>query len=87
MHPLSKRMQNQLCMGTSALVKEAWQAGGATTEEDEEDPLRWECGERVPGKRNKRQEVGEDQGVCKSTGGDLFHGSPRQDQEEIKLPR
>ena len=31
--------------------------GGATTN-DEEDPLRWECGERVPGRGNKRQEVG-----------------------------
>ena len=58
-HPLSKRMQNQVCMGNSVLVKGA-AVGGATTK-DGEDPLRWECGERVPGRVvlvNKRQEVG-----------------------------
>ena len=55
---------------------------------DGEDPLRWECGERVPGRGvlvNKRQEVARS-GYVK-VGGDLFHGRPEQGLRGDRLTR
>lgn len=82
---LSKRMQNQLCMGNRVPLGKEAAAGGATTE-DEEDPLRWECGERVPGRGNKRQEVGRS-GYVKGGRETCSMEALSRDQEEIKLPR
>lgn len=84
MHPFEQEDAKSGLYGEqSALVKQ--QRVGLPQRTEEEDPLRWECGERVPGRGNKRQEVGRS-GYVK-VGGDLFHGSPEQGPEEIKLPR